>query len=288
MALGDDAVADGMALVNGNQTLARDIDDVENQTRDYIAQRNRSVRPIQYGGTGGNTAAAALSALGASPAGHNHDGRYITAGGTDAGDLAIAHGGGRAQLFAGGNFKGMIAYLADIPPAQDVSGKRNYDDGYFPGDLNSKNLYLRESFAATSGWTVAYINSDGRVSKGASSERYKKWIGNLDPEALGDIFPQLVRYQMRSQPDSPTDNAWHVGHIAERLAENPDQAPFVVHADIDGESKPDSIDFIALLLAQTAQLNQRLTRAVAENDVAFDYIDQLEQRIKALEGKATA
>lgn len=129
------------------------------------------------------------------------------------------------------------------------------------------NLHLPSATAATNSYTVAYINGDGRVSKGASSERYKKFISVIDPDSLGDIWPDLSRFQMRTG-----DGSWKYGYIAERLAEHPDQQPFVVYADIDGHLVPDSIDFIALLMAQNAQLRQHL--------------DLLAQRIENLEGGA--
>ena len=126
------------------------------------------------------------------------------------------------------------------------------------------HVYTPNSTPATSGYTVAYINSDGRLARGASSERYKKYISDIDPAALGDIWPDLTRYQMRHG-----DGAWKYGYIAERLAEHPDQQPFVVYADQDGTLVPESIDFIALLMAQNAQLHQHL--------------DLLAQRLTALE-----
>lgn len=124
--------------------------------------------------------------------------------------------------------------------------------------------------AATSGYTIAYINGDDRISRGASSERFKKYISQVDPEKLGDIFPDLYRFQMKSSSESKSDNAWHYGHIAERLAEVPELAPFVIWEtekdgvtlarDSFGLPVPLSIDFIALLLAQNAQINQRLKK----------------------------
>lgn len=126
---------------------------------------------------------------------------------------------------------------------------------------------------ATSGYSVAYINGDGRLAKNASSERFKKYISALDPASLGDIWPTLSRYQMRHG-----DGSWRYGYIAERLAEHPDQEPFVVYAyetDADGNTtvtdQPDSIDFIGLLMAQCAQLHQAA--------------DLLAQRLDALEGR---
>ncbi|MER6564560.1 hypothetical protein ABT300_44045, partial [Streptomyces sp. NPDC001027] len=136
----------------------------------------------------------------------------------------------------------------------------------------------------TSGYSVAYINSDGRISRGASSERYKKFISEIDPASLGDVWPSLVRYQMRHG-----DGAWKYGYIAERLNENDDQQPFVVYQtetlydastdttttqlvrDDDGNPVPDSIDFLGLLMVQNAQLHQA--------------VDLLAQRIQALEAR---
>ncbi len=120
-----------------------------------------------------------------------------------------------------------------------------------------------------SGYTIAYIDGDGQVSKGASSERYKEDIQPLDPAALGDIWPVLHSYRMAGG-----DGSARIGYIAERLAENPPDTapPFVVYADINGETLPDSIDFIGLLIAQNAQLHQAL--------------DLLAQRLDTLEGRA--
>lgn len=144
------------------------------------------------------------------------------------------------------------------------------------GQYNARltdHLYVPAASAATSGYSVAYLNSDGRLSRGASAEKYKKYISAVDPAGLGDIWPEFVRYQMRSG-----DGSWKYGYIADRMAEHPDQAPFVVYAfapDGNGEltqtDEVESIDFIALLLAQNAQLHQA--------------VDLLEQRITALEAR---
>ncbi|QMU97975.1 hypothetical protein FVO59_12765 [Microbacterium esteraromaticum] len=119
------------------------------------------------------------------------------------------------------------------------------------GGTISGSLYLPNASPATSGYTVCYLNTDGRVSRGASSERYKKYISTIDPAALGDVWPDLHRFQMRQG-----DHEWKYGYIAERLAESDDLRAFVVY---DAEGRPDSIDFIALLMVQNAQLAQRVT-----------------------------
>lgn len=71
MAIGDDALAAGFALVNGGTGLVKDGDDEINKTRDYIAQvKNliKSVWGIADGGTGATTAAGARTNLGISGA----------------------------------------------------------------------------------------------------------------------------------------------------------------------------------------------------------------------------
>ncbi|TFV82046.1 hypothetical protein E4V99_14020 [Microbacterium sp. dk485] len=127
--------------------------------------------------------------------------------------------------------------------------------GVKPGqDVTFGQVYLPSSYAASSGYTVAYINADGRIARGASSERYKKHISAVDPDDLGDIWPVFHRFQMRADGNVPDDHTWRYGYIAEQLAEHPDQAAFAVV--IDGQVE--SIDFIGLLLSQVAQLHKRV------------------------------
>lgn len=149
------------------------------------------------------------------------------------------------------------------------------------GDTMTGHLYLPNAVAADAGYTIAYINHDGRVSRGASSERYKEEIAPIDPAELGDIFPQLHTFVMKDD----AGRMQRVGYIAERLNEHPATERFVVYArepifedvldedgnvvdyriagsrrarDGEGNFICESIDFIALLLAQVAQLHERV------------------------------
>lgn len=234
MAIGDAALAAGMDLVNGASTQANTIDDEINKTRDYIAQKTSAVLPIAKGGTGSTNASAARSALGI-PA--------IAPGNSSAPNAIPTYNASNQLTTADPTLGGHAASkgYVDARPAP-TSGT----------DLTlSGHLYVPNSSVATSGWTTAYINVDGRLSRGASSERYKKFISAVSPEDEGDLFPQLHRFQMRGG-----DGSWQLGYIAERLDENDDQQRFVIH---NAEGAPESIDFIQLLLAQVAQLNARLT-----------------------------
>lgn len=282
MAIGDDAIAAGMADVNGATTPANTIDTELMLTRDYIAQGKGStdaatagkvvkrdatgrakfadpsaaadaatkgyvdnrVVPLNKGGTGATTAAAARTALGVVAA-------SITVQSNGAYDVGLVWTGAQMQLFIDGNFAGIV----------------NLGGGDYvlkSGDTMTGNLFLPNSTAAVSGYTVAYIDGNGRVSRGASTERVKKHISPIDPALLGAVFPDLFRFQMRLG-----DGSWKFGYIAERLAESEALRPFVVwetEADgktlaLDGNGNPIplSIDFISLLIVQVAQLNQRVT-----------------------------
>jgi len=107
---------------------------------------------------------------------------------------------------------------------------------------------------------VAYINGDGRVSKRTSSLRYKDLLDDPDVSTLGNIFPTPRQYKFKNGDGKPT-----LGWIAEEVAESPDLQRYAVYkttVDDDGNwdatNVVDSIDFIQLLIAQTAQLNARV------------------------------
>lgn len=257
MANGADAVAAGMDILTGNEDRRNGWDEI-NKSRDYIAQRTSAVTPVAKGGTGANTASGARTNL-------DVYSKEETSAAVNTRVINLSAGTNAIQLqWIGGRVRMIIdaSNVGDIATVGEVSGKLDTAGGTITGGL-TVNGDLRAPFAApaTSGYAVAYLNADGRLSRGASSERYKKYISEIDPASLGDIFPDLHRFQMRHG-----DGSWKYGWIAERLAEDSDTEPFVVY---NLEGAPDSIDFIALLIAQNAQLHQQL--------------DLMAQRLDALE-----
>lgn len=234
MATGDDALAAGMDVVAGS-VAANTIDTEITKTRDYIAQRTSAVTSVLKGGTGATTAAGARTALGV-PATTD----VVLDTDLAAGDAAVPW---KVPTYNG---------TAQLTTAAPTLAGHAVDLGTLQGGFTtSGHIYLPGSTAASSGWTAAYINSDGRICRGASSLRYKKHVTEIAGSAFGNIFQPLNRFQMRGG-----DSRWTYGHIAEVLAENPDTERFVMY---DAEGRPDSIDYVPLLLAKVEQLNARIT-----------------------------
>lgn len=268
MANGDDALAAGMDVLDGNEDRREGYDEI-NKTRDYIAQRTSAVTPIEKGGTGASTAETARAALGIPEIG--------TANSAEANKLPVYNSNGQLTT-ANPTLSGHAAskQYTDNTAAAAAAGARQFNDDGLTYSVVGRHLrvsgnvlsttgtfYAGGAAPASSGYAVAYIDGDGRLAKNASSERYKQDISDVDPATLGDVWPDLVKYQLRAG-----DGSWKYGYIAERLAESPDLEPFVVYADVGTGPIPDSIDFIMLLIAQNAQLNQRV--AALEADRATD------------------
>lgn len=273
MATGDAALARGMDLVSGTAPL-NTIDTEENKTRDYIAQFTSAVQPISKGGTGATTAAAARSALGVSPAsevgkrasinGQNFPFAVAQIETSPAHQIGVWFSDGTGRPVVRVDSTDMnLALKADADAATAAAAAAtNAVNGRVAkgGDTMTGDLNLPNASAATSGFTVAYINGDGRVSKGTSSLRYKDLLDDPDVSTLGNIFPTLRQYQFKNGDGKPT-----LGWIAEEVAESPDLRRFAVYkttVDDDGNwaatNVVDSIDFIQLLIAQTTQLNARV------------------------------
>lgn len=219
------------------------------------------------------------------PSSHTHNASQIGTSGSNvqsdldylsgliAGKANTSHTHGPGSIVGGGNFGGNAAYG-------------------FAGDVYVGGQgYFTAAFAAATGYTIAYIDGSGRLSKGASSERFKTRIELIDPVKLGAIFPDLYEYVMKDD----TGGLVRVGWIAERLNEVPDLQRFVVYArvidtdedgnpvgahlarDKNGDPIPESIDFISLFIAQITALHQRALAVEAS-------LDNVLGRLAVLEG----
>lgn len=286
MAIGDDAIAAGMANVNGATTPANTIDTEIMLTRDYIAPAKLAVEGATASASGGKLAKwdangrlQTVTPIGATDLANKNyvDTKVGTLGTAATKDVAA---GDSAEANKVPIYNGARQLTTADPTAGGHAASMQYVDNTtvsLSGDTMSGQLYLPASIGATSGFTVAYINGDGRVSRGTSSERFKKHISPIGASVLGDIFPELFKFQMRQG-----DGSWKFGYIAERLAESEALRPFVVwetvtelddagkvtgsHLALDeaGHPIPLSIDFIGLLLAQVAQLHVRVAALEAQ------------------------
>lgn len=243
---GDDALAAGFDIMDGTES-ASNLDAAINKTRDLVAQVKAlfsSVWAVASGGTGASNAEDARDNLGLGTS-------DIVYAETDN-RIRLGWGSGRITLYVDATTQGQIANTGDLSARVAKSGDTMTGSLTMSGgnlNVNSPgHAYVPGATAATSSYTIAYINGDGRLSKGASSRRYKENI-TAAPD-LGDLFPiPLSEFEMIGG-----DGTRRIGYIAEDLV-GTDAERFVVY---DGDL-PDSIDFIALLLAQNAQLHARLS-----------------------------
>ena len=149
----------------------------------------------------------------------------------------------------------------------------------------SGHVYVPNSTLASFGsWTVAYIDGDGRLTRGASSRRFKE---KIVPAPTSETFfaAELKEFQMRG------GNGWRVlGYIAEDLVGTPmerfvvwerekdENGDYRVVRDESGNPVPLSIDFVPMLMAQNSELNQRVKELEAQNA-------EFEKRLRKLEKK---
>ncbi|MBD3941947.1 hypothetical protein IF188_09595 [Microbacterium sp. NEAU-LLC] len=252
---GDTALANGMAVMDGTEDW-RDGWRSINKTRDYIVTMFNTliakVWPlgISKGGTGATTGAAARTNIG-----------------------AVEDGIGTGLAFYSPGF-GRIAFRA--PGVSNGSELQLVGTGgsYLPlsGGTLSGNLYLPAATPASSSYTVCYLNGDGRVSKGASSRRYKDEITPVAPEALGDLFPQLHSFVMKDDPSRTV----RTGYIAEDLDASPALRPFVVYErvteveDVVEDVYDDELDEDGAIVGQTIIGQRVIGQRVVGSHLARD------------------
>lgn len=296
MAIGDDAQAAGMDLVPQNGAVGSPGKVKQgwqefNRTRDYIAQFFIAAKTYALG---------LVNALGSAA-------QYEANTSAVANTVILRNVNGHSAVPTPTN----SAHIANRGYVDSALGTIDLSSRVAKaGDTMWGHLYLPNAVAADAGYTVAYINGDGRVARGASGEQFKDDITAIDPASLGDLFPQLYEFIMRDDPG----RMQRIGWIAQRLEESDDLRRFVVYAreavyedvtepiledvledvtddegtvidqevtgqrvvgekvvdrrvighhltrDEDGNPIPESIDFIALLIAQNAQLHDRLRK----------------------------
>lgn len=245
MAAGDIAAAAGMAIYDGNED-ARDLWMRDNEVLDQVATDRTAQRSIARGGTGAGNAADARVALDVAARVHTH---LIS------------------DVYALDGVTPYAAALQSVLNAMQADTQARVHRG---GDTMSGNLFLPAATGAVTGYAVAYLDFQGRVCRGVSAARYKKHIH--DAPDLGDLFAAPLReWQLRANGITPADPTWRIGPIADELV-GTDLDRFVVR---DASGDVDSIDFLALLMAQTWTLNARELELEQR-------VDELERKIELL------
>lgn len=173
MAIGDDALAAGMTLVNGNTpNSAPAIDDYINETRDLIAQRTSAVMPIAKGGTGQTTAAAARGALGAASTTHTHR----------IGDILTSDGSGS---YADALQTQLTGISNTATTANSVAA--NVAEGILNATSYNRGL--------TGSYRVAYLGSTGLLGWVSSSRRYKQDIASAPIDVQAVLAMDVVTFR---------------------------------------------------------------------------------------------
>lgn len=242
MAIGDDALAAGMALTAGT-VAANTIDTEINQTRDYIAQRTSTVTPVTKGGTGSTNAAGARTALGITPG-------NIGAPATAVGGLEFTTPGFNRLSF---NAPGVTGGT-EIALMYHVDAKVSK-----AGDTMTGDLYLASASAVTTSYAAMYRNGDGRVGLTPSALKYKKDIEDYDGSALG-LRP--VTYVLKEDERQEV----RLGVIADEANEI---EPFLVIHE-NGEVESFKYELLAVALLKDVQ------RLAAQNEALVARIEALE------------
>jgi len=257
MAIGDDAAAAGMDTVNPLTDNVQQGADHHNLTRDYVAQRTNAVQPVAKGGTGANTAAQALTNLGALPLSEvAEDGNvaeaskvpiYNTFGNLTAVDPSL-----NGHVATAGWTQAYAPSRAEVQALHDSVASGNMDPDIYSRIIGGVSVYI------TSGGLLGHVPSTREVKKNITDAK-------LDPEAIRGILVRTYQYRAAVA----LGDEWHIGVIAEEL----ESGGFGWLVAYTPEGKPMSVRYelvglVALALAQ---------------DTA-DRVDGIESRLSALEG----
>lgn len=291
MAIGDLAAAAGLTVYPstqdkrlGYQNDNQRGDDIAKVMTDYLKKDLSNIGgtvPINKGGTGATTVAAARNALGL---GNTSGALPVANGGTGSTTAATARTALGIPEIAPPNaaqpsklpiYNSDSQLTTSTPTLLGHAASKGYVDGVrtalqptldglYTGGL-SPTIYSR-----IVGGNSVYISSAGQLGYLPSTRRLKKNIkdANLDPAAIRAVLVRVYQYKVATGLGDDT----HIGVIAEELEAA--GLSWLVGYDAAGEPMTvhyDQIGLLALTLAQHAE----------------DRLDALEARLAKLEGKLT-
>ena len=231
MAIGDDALAEGMTLVQGTQP-ANNMDEFENEGRDYIAQFFRAAK--QHAQDLFNSISLSWSSITDKPstfppATHSHD-----------------------QLLSGSRRLGIVSDIGG-----EVGWTTNENVAFY------RNFFLPSIAAVTSSYRAMYINGDNRVGVTPSARKYKK---DIQPKAYSleaATALEVVNYRLRADVYGSADAPVEVGVIAEQLVDA-GLSEFVIYGN-DGAVESVAYERLALVaLGALREVEARLNALEAK------------------------
>lgn len=269
MAIGDDAVAAGMPLVNGATVKARDIDDEINRTRDFVAQE-RSARITADGGKVDKFSDGAGIAR-REPGSAHSIGFYTVS------DSTLYF---RPEPSTG-DYDRRVAMYNELPTIPSDVVRKPALDAVSADAVAARqgNLYTDSYNRVLSGTRrAAWLQDNGQLGYAASSQRYKKLIHSEDVTDEQVMQLVLVSYQWKAAV--ATDDRREMGLIAERLVE-----AGLGWACFYGDEGVEGINYEMVSLALLPAVQRLIARThQLEDDLEMAH-DNLAARITALEEK---
>ena len=211
---------------------------------------------------------------------------YFSSGGTTAGNQAAiwrqSYSNGDEPLMMRGAQGGGVHVQDILSVAGPISGKQDLlltRDARVVRHIQARGNLLAAGAATTSAASNAYIVSPshsswteaGRVYVGKSSRRYKRNIVDWNPDAER-VLAMRPRQWQHDDPNSPIDERWHVGFIAEEIDDLGLRGLVRYEVSPEGDYLPDGLNYERFSAAQQIVLRKH-----------EDEINELRERIALLE-----
>ena len=212
---------------------------------------------------------------------------YFSEGGTTAGTQAAIwrndYSGGRTPLeLRGANGSGVRVHNGLLVD----SGSLEAGGAAFSGNVTGVDVYatgrlLAKGAVSTSASANTYMVSPshstwtegGRLYISTSSRRYKRNIVDWSPDAER-VLAMRPRQWQHSDPESPIDERWHVGFIAEEIHDLGLRGLVRYEVSPEGDYRPEGLNYDRFAAAQQTVLRKH-----------EDEINELRERIALLEAQ---